>query len=598
MGSGDPFRHTQRYNPVIPSLSWHLVPPSEYILREIIKSVSLSPLDANVPYKRPLDASYYGGPVATYSDDDENVILSRGNVYRLLNGHWMLCQDGCVDCEPCAFQRNPLFTWLLRRIKQPPNSNPTRHDLQLTIIPQMSDHYHASNLWPNYYVYVMSQKERAPISAIRTKQDNGSENPPLDLENSFSELHRRSKDLWRMTERDSSASRDEIPQEDNHAIIQETSSIEKTEKEESLDQKQGLENMRPRHRPPPRPVEKPAEEANQLAPSLILGTDQKGQKHLVHMVPADYLATTALPAISLLPDHPISPQFAEGQATHSNNTISKSEMQTYQQIFRRVFDSLNTHRRSIQNFLDTSTDNVDNHRLSPSTDNMEVAGFSWNNRDVNHKRANLNSFRLNDALLTPFYARNEGRMKGYQQHRNRYDYERMKQDNDYDTTYRDINQAKMTPRQSQMSFNLDMDRQRRRIRIKPYFINDKSISRINSSILLENLNNYSINANEKSGFRNSIVINPAKQIDLNDAFVERANNNSMKSNSITIKRENGQLFGSERQGSGDVNREFEASRHAFKVIVTESPVIRSEHETLNRTTALQITTPKTFANSS
>lgn len=505
----------------------------------------------------------------------------------------MLCQDGCIDCEPCAVQRKPSFTWILRRIKQPSNSDATRHDLQLTIMPQANDRFHASNLWPNYYVYVTSQGERAPASTIRTQHDNDPENPPPDLENSFPEHHHRSKDLWRLRERDSSVGRDGTSQEDNRATVQEYISTEKIGKEESPERKHRLRNMNPR--PQPEPVEKPAEEAKQLAPKLILGTDQKGQKHLVHVVPADYPRTTALPAISLLPDHSISPQFVEDQTTHSNNTIPKRERQTYQRIFRRVFDSLNTHRRSIENFLESSVDNVDEHRLLPSIDNMEAAGFSWNNRDINHKSTNFDASHPNDALLSPFYAGNEDGTRKYQQYRNKYDYEYMK-DNDYYTTYRDMNRAKT--RGQQTSFNLDLDKQRRRVRIKPYFVN-KSISRINSSASLRSLNNYSMDAIQKSDFNNGFVINSAKQIDLNDTFVEKANNNSMESSSVAIKRENEQLFGTERQGSGDVNREFEASRNAFRVIVTtESPVIRSEHETLNRTTVLQITTSKTFANSS
>lgn len=559
--------------------------PSEYMLREIIlKSVtpSPSPLDANAPHKRPLDASYYGGPIAAYSNDDENVILSRGNVYRLLNGHWMLCQDGCIDCEPCAAQRNPLFTWILQRIKQPLNSKPTRHNLQLMLIPQASDHFHASNLWPNYYVYVTPRGDRT--STIRAQHDNDSESPLPGLENSFSEHHRRSKDSWLM-ERDLNADQDGILQENNRATVQENVSTEKTEEEGSIERKHGFGNMRPR--PQPR-LEKAAEEVNQLTPRLILGTDQKGQKHLVHVVPADYPTTTT---ISFLPDHPTS-QSVEDQVTRLNNTIPKREKQTYQLIFRRIFDSLNTHRRPIENFLEL-TDNVDDHRLSSSMDNMEVSGFSWNNRDINHK--NFDPLHLNDALLSSSYAGNEDRMEKHQQHRNRYDH--MKQNNNYYTAYQSMNQAEMSRSQSQSSFNLDLDGQRRRVRIKPYFVNSNNISTLNS-VSSQKLDNHSGNIIQKSG-PNDFVINPTKQTDFNDAFIEKANNNFMESSSITTKRENGQLFDLERQESGDVNREFEASHHAFKVIVTtESPVIQSERETLNRTTVLQITTLKTFANSS
>ncbi|XP_018352999.1 PREDICTED: uncharacterized protein LOC108754865 [Trachymyrmex septentrionalis] len=578
LGRGVPFG--QRYNPVIPPLSWHLMPPWKYMLSDIIlKSVSPSSLDTNAPYKRTLDASYYGGPVVAHSDDDKNVILSRGNVYHLPNGHWILCQDECVDCEPCAVQRNPVFTWILRRIKQQPNSMPTRYDLQLTIMPQTSNYFHTNNLWPIYYVYVTPQEESMSISTIRTQHDSDPKDLPCGLENNFSEHHHRSKNSWGLTERDSSDDQDRVPQEDNHATVQESVNIEKIEKEESSEWKHELENMRPQHRPRPRPVEKLAEEVNQLAPRLILGTDQKGQKHLVHLVPANYPTTTALSEISLSSDQLISPQFVEDQKTYSNNTISKDERQTYQEIFRRVFDSLNTHRQSIENFLESSTDNVDEHRLSaPSIDNMEAAGFSWNNRDVNHKSANFN---LNEALLLPFHAGNENKTGKYQRYRNRYDNKHIKQNNDYYMTAPDMNQAKISRSQSQTGFNFDIDRQRRRVRIKPYFVNSKDISRINSSLSLQSLNNYLVNATQESGFNNGFAVDSAKQIDLNDTFVEKANDNSIKSSLIT-KQENGQLFGLERPGSGDVNREFKVSHDAFKVITVKSPVIRSK--TLNRTT--------------
>jgi hypothetical protein len=129
---------------------------------------------------------------------------------------------------------------------------------------------------------------------------------------------------------------------------------------------------------------------------------------------------------------------------------------------------------------------------------------------------------------------------------------------------------------------------------KPYFVNGKNISRLDSSIPLKNSGNSSLDVISIDS-NNGFIIHSGKQINLNDTFVDKASNNSTKSNSITIKRENGQLFKSEQLESGDANREFEASRHSFRIIVTtESPVIRREHETLNRTKALQITTSKSF----
>lgn len=573
---GDLFRHAeqqQRYNPAIPSLPWYLAPSQEFVLREIIlESVIPSPFDIKAIHKRPLDASFYSGPVtATYSSDDVNVVMSRGNVYRLLNGHWMLCEDGCVDCEPCTTQGNPLFKWILRRVKRPSVSDLSQHDFQLTIISQTNDHFRTSNLWPNSYIYATSQGERGSISVNRTQHDNGSENSLPNLENSFSQQHHRSKDLWRLTARDS------ISQGENH--VQGNASTD-----ESLEQKHQFRNMR--HRP--RPVEKAAEEANQLAPKLILGTDQRGQKHLIHVVPADYPPIDAAHHANLLaPNHSISSHFVAGQATHLNNTIPKHEKQTYQRIFRQVYDSLNTHRQSIESFLESPADNVSEQRTASSIDNMEVAGFSWNNRNINHTSANFEPLRLNDTLLWPFYVENEDEMAKYQQHKN--NYRRIKPDvNDY-IGYANINQTRIS--RGQLPINFGFDRERQRARIRPYSINSKSqsnsnISKINSSILLQNSDSSSVDAIPKPGFNNGFVINSAKQINLNETFIEKANNDSIESSSITIKRENERVFNSQRLASGDANREFEASNHAFSIITTESPIIQRRHETLNRTAAL------------
>lgn len=338
------------------------------------------------------------------------------------------------------------------------------------------------------------------------QHDNGSENSLPNLENSFSQQHHRSQDLWRLTERDS------ISQEKNH--IQENTSTDK-----SFEQKHRFRNMG--HRP--RPVEKVAEEANQLAPKLILGKDQRGQKHLIHVVPVDHPPIAHVP-----PNHSISSHFVADQATHLNNTIPKHEKQIYQRIFRRIFDSLNTHRQSIESFLESPANNISEQRIA-STDDMEVAGFVWNNRDINHTNTNFEFLRHNDTLLSPFYrVENENEMEKYQ---NNYDYQRIKPDvNNYYVRYANINQTKIS--RDQLPINFDFDKERRRARVRPYSINHKNISKTNSSQLLENS---SIDAIPKSGFNNSFIINSIRQIDPNETFVGKANN---KSNSITIEREN------------------------------------------------------------
>lgn len=509
---GDLFRYAeqqQRYNPAIPSLPWYLAPSQEFVLREIIlESVIPLPFDIKAIHKRPLDASFYGGPItATYSSDDANIVLSRGNVHRLLNGHWMLCEDGCVDCEPCAIQGNPLFKWILRRIKRPSVSDPSRHDFQLTIISQTNDHFRTS-FWPNSYIYATPQGERGSISITRMQHDNGSENSLPNLENSFSQQHHRSQDLWRLTERDS------ISQEKNH--IQGNTSTDK-----SLEQKHRFRNMG--HRP--RPVEKVTEEANQLAPKLILGRDQRGQKHLIHVVPVDH---PPINVAHFAPNLSISSHFVADQATRLNNTFPKHEKQIYQRIFRRVFDSLNTHRQSIESFLESPANNISEQRIASSMDSMEVAGFVWNNRDINHTNANFEPLRHNDTLLSPFYVENENEMEKYQQYKNSHGYQRKNPDvNNYYVRYPNMNQTKIS--HDQVPINFDFDKERRRARVRPYFINNKNISKTNSSLLLQNS---SADAIPKIGFNNSFIINSMKQIDPNATFVDKANT---ESSSITIE---------------------------------------------------------------
>lgn len=478
----------------------------------------------------------------------------------------MLCQDGCVDCEPCATQGNPLFKWILHSVKRPSGSDPLRHDFQLTIISQTNDPFRTSNFLPNNSNYVISETERSSILVTKTKQDNGSENSLPNLKNSFSQQNHRSKDL-RLTERDS------ISQKENH--IQGNASTDKP-----LEQKHRFRNMRHRSRP----VEKAAEEANQLAPKLILGTDQRGQKHLIHVVPADHPPiNTPYFANLLAPNHSISSHFVAGQASRLNNTISKHEKQTYQRIFRRVFDSLNTHRQSIESFL-KSPNNVSEQRIASSMDNMDVAGFPWHNRDVNHTNATFEPLRLNETLLLPFYVTNNDKTEKNQQHRNNYGYQYVKPDvnNYYGHAIR--NQTRIS--RGQLPINFDFDRERRKAHARPYSINNKNISKINSSILLQSSDNSSIDAILKPGFNNNFVINSAKQIDPNETFIDKANNDFIESSSIIIKRENERVFNSERLASGDANREFETLRDAFRIITTESPVIQRGHETLNRTAAL------------
>jgi len=161
-------------------------------------------------------------------------------------------------------------------------------------------------------------------------------------------------------------------------------------------------------------------------------------------------------------------------------------------------------------------------------DSMEVAGFVWNNRDINHTNANFEPLRHNDTLLSPFYVENENEMEKYQQYKNSHSYQRTNPDvNNYYVRYPNMNQTKIS--HDQVPINFDFDKERRRARVRPYFINNKNISKTNSSLLLQSS---SADAIPKIGFNNSFIINSMKQIDPNATFVDKANT---ESSSITIE---------------------------------------------------------------
>ncbi|XP_014486677.1 PREDICTED: uncharacterized protein LOC106750690 [Dinoponera quadriceps] len=511
LNHGELFRQRmqqQRYNPAVPP---HLAPPWEYIVREIIlKSVTPSPADAEAPHRRPLDASFYGGPVAVYSNHDENVTLSQGKVYHLLNGHWMLCQDGCVDCKPCVAQGNPSFKWVLRRLKRLPASNP-RHDLQLTIMPQADRHFHTSNLWPNSYVYVTSPGATFPVG--RTYQDNDS-NSSASLENSFPQQHHRSENTWQLKEQDSARQYERVS-------VQENASTEKTMREKSPRQKHEFKNTW-RHRPRKRPVKElplsaptnrevtvvnDSEESNQLEPKWILVVDQRGQKQLIHVVPLDPVLTIAHFVNFPAPNRLTSSHIAMGQAARSNKIIPERDGQTYQP-FSKVFESLKTHRRSIEDFLESPAEDVNGREMHPSGDNTEVAGFLKNNRDADRTSVDLQATtRLDGASSSSFYATDDGRLGMHRGYGSRHG---------YDDTKQDMNLGKVL--HSQVLTNLDRSRERRKIHIKPYSVDGtrQNTLRINPSISSQSSDYSSAVAVPKPAFGNGLVTNSAKQIDLND----------------------------------------------------------------------------------
>lgn len=559
-----PAYNQEQYNSAVSSLPWYLAPPWEYMLHEIIlKSINPPLLNTNTPHKRPLDASFYGGPVDVYSNDDVNVVLSRGDIYRLANGRWILCQEGCVNCEPCAIHRNPLFKWILRRLERSSLSDPPQHDLQLTIMPQTDDRFYIRNTERNSYVYVTSQEEQSPVLINRSKYD--------DNQNSWSSL----ENTRQLVEQDPIVRREENQQGDNHAIIRENVNTELTKREGSPEPKYRFWNLgqhRPRFRQTKEAVTKlppigdgtAINETNRSISKLILGTDQHGQKHLVHVVPISvYSQRTSFAA-----NDPLS----ANQPTNSRlTTIPKDEEQTYQELFHRIFDLLNTHRRSIKNFLTVNDTNVQG--TPSSTDNIESAGSSWNDRDP-LRNIGFSTMRINDESSLPLKTNNQiGR---YQQYKNIHDYQNVRQ---YVKDYsRDFDQVKMLHEQMPMTSS------RHRMYTNPYSTNivKKNHPRVISPILAENSNNSGIDAILLFDSSNKFAVTSPKGILFNDTIVDReilSNNSVVGLSSLQAKHENEKLFNLERRASTDDNKKFDVSQQSDGIIATtESSIIPKEHK--------------------
>ncbi|XP_053974180.1 uncharacterized protein LOC128874009 [Hylaeus volcanicus] len=356
--------HTRQQKRHVPAASVHQsanVPPYwEYILREFVfKTISPPPPGNNDLYKRLLDAPLYGGPFPIVSSDAASVVLSRGDVYYLPNGHWLLCQEGCNDCEPCIEHTHPTVKWILRRIKRLPSHGPARHDLQLTIVPQIDGSYHMSNLWPRSYVYVSTQADE--IAYYKDKHGySAAGNVYTNPENSFSVKQRKSNNSWRFLERDSGEQR--VPEEQSNATtarqlfegdsgrsVGATVPFVKDTTEKTTEK--STKEQQPRVKPADKliandtvttaaPIDNTRNRLRQLIPKLILGTDQLGQKHLVHVVPAD--GSNNVNSTSLVSSNPSN---YAGMGQYHNRTA-------YQRMMRRVFDSLSSNKRSIESFLE------------------------------------------------------------------------------------------------------------------------------------------------------------------------------------------------------------------------------------------------------
>lgn len=326
----------------------------EHIIREFVfRTISPPPTGNYYLYRRVLEAPFYNGPFPIVSSDATNVVLSRGDVYHLPSGHWLFCQQGCTECALCNDHTHSTVKWVLRRIKRISSHGGTRHDLQVTIVPQIDGSYHMRSLWSQSYVYVTSQGEQDIYLNDKHNYRNDA-SAYATLDNDFLGEQKKVKQFWiyadknslpekRIVETSDNVSSNRVPENvTRRQSVESTSAMPRKEDEERIDPKnvkrQRSEMVQQSSNGSSTDVKSKENggRTKQLIPRLILGTDQMGQKHLVHVVPADASTNTSLI-----------------NSVMSNVLNSSGQNRTaYQRILRRILDSLNNNRRSIERFLE------------------------------------------------------------------------------------------------------------------------------------------------------------------------------------------------------------------------------------------------------
>lgn len=302
----------------------------EFILREFLFKTISPPPPANYDlYKRLLDAPFYRGPFPTSTVNDDDLaaargLLSRGYVYHLADGGWIICQEGCTDCDVCKDHETvttPTVKWTLRRIKRPVPFARPRYDLQLTVSPQADGTFHTKNLYTVPYVYVTSNtgvlKSFTDILTNREKEQY-----PLATKVSFPEI---SENIFSTigteattegetklkvgndgsTDRSNLTTSTSVPTTETKQIFSSRKRgrdvFQKGENHQDRIDRDGhvkrvVEPSKPTEKSIPLilfyPSTAPAAATTDAGcripknPRLILGTDQFGEKQLVHVVPA------------------------------------------------------------------------------------------------------------------------------------------------------------------------------------------------------------------------------------------------------------------------------------------------------------------------
>ncbi|XP_057335351.1 uncharacterized protein LOC130674058 isoform X2 [Microplitis mediator] len=268
----------------------------EYILREFVfKTISSLPQSNSILYKKLFEAPFYGGPLLTLPNED-NALLSSGDVYHLPDGRWILCQEGCQNCKLCLNQKDSLVKWTLKKVKRNNTSSDLYgFDLLLTVVPQRE----------------LTVTEETHIDRTRFSRS------------------------WRRMQRDQTGDNDELNKNINRT--EEFVSVDNSTAASSLTLKDDIKNLTdtsPTHQ-------------------LILGTDQLGNKHVIHI-----LSMNSSEKSDIYND--IDYQFINNavKLSQSHLTVRKPPS-PYRQYVKKVLDSIYSHRPIVEKFLSYNQLNQD-----------------------------------------------------------------------------------------------------------------------------------------------------------------------------------------------------------------------------------------------
>ncbi|XP_043278224.1 uncharacterized protein [Venturia canescens] len=298
----------------------------QYILREFIFKTMSSPLPDDALYKKIKDAPFYGGSLLPVTNN-EDAVLSSGNVFRMLDEQWIFCQDDCEDCGSCGQQRNPIVKWVLKRVKRKTSGDSPKWDLQLTVLPQSDMFFNDGSTASNRSAPSANGALHSfGADAERPSEENnwlGSKTQSTDGADYFGKEREYDEQRWRKY-----GSR-------------------------SIPRIKGHRSVRPVRRPGALPLHRSPERVRGEADiRLIVGVDQYGERHLVHMVPGSSLLENRGRL-----NRAQSPRESTQKVVHSPRVmrtttgLDSNENAVYNELIDRILDSLASHRNFIETFL-------------------------------------------------------------------------------------------------------------------------------------------------------------------------------------------------------------------------------------------------------